>query len=45
MFTRNGVLMGNLTNVRITSIAAVICTVVIIALNLLLIYQALGGTF
>ena len=44
-FTRDAKLMGSLRNVRITTIAAVLCTVIIIALNLLLVYRTLGGAF
>ncbi|HLP17718.1 MAG TPA: Nramp family divalent metal transporter [Bacteroidota bacterium] len=44
-FTRDAKLMGSLQNVRITTIAAVMCTAVIIALNLLLVFRTLGGDF
>ena len=42
-FTRRRELMGVLTNKRIVTILATACAVIIVALNLLLIYQTLGG--
>ncbi|MGE5314868.1 MAG: Nramp family divalent metal transporter [Acidobacteriota bacterium] len=45
LFTRNEAMMGPLRNVRITTVAAVICTAVIIALNMLLVIRTFGVTF
>jgi manganese transport protein len=42
MFTRRGDIMGSFANGRITQIAAVAGTVVVLALNIFLIAQLLG---
>ena len=42
-FTRKPELMGILTNRRTVTYLAIACAVIIVALNLLLIYQTLGG--
>jgi manganese transport protein len=43
MFTRRRDLMGELVNQRITTIAAILAAVLIIALNLFLLYQIFFG--
>ena len=43
MFTRNRRLMGALVNRRFTTILAIVCAVIILSLNFVLLYQALGG--
>jgi manganese transport protein len=44
LFTRNKDLMGNLVNSRITNYAAYVVAGTIIALNVFLLYQTLGGS-
>ncbi|GAC1461437.1 MAG: Nramp family divalent metal transporter [Ktedonobacterales bacterium] len=43
VFTRNRDLMGTLVNRPSTTVLAILCAVVILALNAVLIYQTLGG--
>jgi manganese transport protein len=43
IFTRRKDVMGRLVNRASTSILAVVCTAVILALNALLIFETLGG--
>ena len=43
IFTQNRQIMGALVNHRLTTILASLCAVVILLLNVLLIYQTLGG--
>ena len=43
MFTRRRDIMGALVNQRITTIAAIVAAVLIIALNLFLLYQVFFG--
>jgi len=43
MFTRNRAIMGRLVNHPATTVLAALCTVIIILLNVILLYQALGG--
>lgn len=43
-FTRRRDVMGTLVNGRLTTVAAIVCAVVIVALNVVLLYQTFGGT-
>lgn len=43
MFTRRSDLMGSLVNHRVTTLFAALCGALILALNVLLLYQTLGG--
>ncbi|TMI93636.1 MAG: divalent metal cation transporter, partial [Bacillati bacterium ANGP1] len=43
MFTRNRAIMGRLVNHPATTALAMVCTVIIVFLNVILLYQALGG--
>ncbi len=43
IFTRRGDLMGSLVNHRLVTVLAVLCTAVILVLNVVLIYQSVGG--
>jgi manganese transport protein len=44
LFTRRRDIMGALVNHRITTALAVLCATIILVLNVLLLYQTLGGT-
>lgn len=44
LFTRRRDVMGSLVNRRGTTVLAVLCTVVILVLNVVLLYQGVGGT-
>jgi len=44
MFTARSDIMGVLVNRRATTLVGWLCTAVIVALNVLLIYSVLGGT-
>ena len=44
-FTKNETIMGTLKNGKLTNILAIGSTIIIIALNLLLLYQTFGGEF
>lgn len=43
MFTRNRAIMGNLVNGRMTTALATLCATIILSLNVVLLYQILGG--
>ena len=43
MFTRNRAIMGRLVNHPVTTVLAAACTMIIIFLNVILLYQTLGG--
>jgi manganese transport protein len=43
-FTRRRDIMGNLVNPAITTLAAGVCALIILVLNLVLLYQTAGGT-
>jgi manganese transport protein len=43
MFTQNRRLMGGLVNHRYTTLLASLCAAIILALNVVLLYQTLGG--
>ncbi len=43
IFTRRRDIMGTLTNTKVTTILAILCSVVILSLNVLLLYQNFGG--
>jgi len=43
MFTRNRAIMGRLVNHPVTTVLAAVCTMIIIFLNVILLYQTLGG--
>jgi len=45
MFTRRSDIMGEFANSKVVSIVAVAGTVIVLALNLLLIVQTLGSAF
>ncbi len=44
IFTRRPDIMGLLVNKKLTTILAILCGIVILALNVLLLYQSFGGT-
>jgi manganese transport protein len=44
MFTRRRDIMGVLVNKKVTTVLAILCSAVILALNVLLLYQSFGGS-
>ena len=43
IFTSRRAIMGTLVNAKLTSVLAIVCSVFILALNIVLLYQTFGG--